>query len=70
MLAAGQKPQVARAILPTCLKTEIAMSANFREWKHFLALRLSLAAHPDIRVVAGLIRDELLQLAPTVFEAD
>jgi thymidylate synthase (FAD) len=67
MLDHGAKPQVARSVLPTCTYTEIAMTANFREWRHFLKMRLSPGAHPDIRVVAGLIRDELLKIAPTVF---
>ena len=68
MLEAGQKPQTARSVLPTCLMTEIAISANFREWRHFLSLRCTSAAHPDMRIVAYLIRDELVRLAPTVFE--
>ena len=38
MLAAGATPQIARSILPTCLKTEIIMTCNFREWVHFLKL--------------------------------
>lgn len=68
MLDAGEKPQIARSVLPTCLMTEIAMSANLREWRHFLTLRSAKAAHPDMRVVAGLIRDILVELAPTIFE--
>jgi thymidylate synthase (FAD) len=68
MLKFGATPQEARAVLPTCTYTEIAMSCNFRQWRHFLKLRLSPAAHPDIRVVAGLVRDQLIALAPTVFE--
>ena len=67
LLADGNKAQTARAVLPTCLKTELVMSANFREWIHFLKLRLSTAAHPDMRVIARLLRDELVKIAPTVF---
>jgi thymidylate synthase (FAD) len=68
MLAEGAAPEEARSVLPTCLKTELAMSANFREWRHVLHLRLSPAAHPDARVIAGLLRDQLKVLAPAVFE--
>jgi thymidylate synthase ThyX len=68
MRFAGAKPQDARAVLPTCLKTEIVMTTNFREWRHFLKLRLSTAAHPDIRVIARMIADRLIRIAPTVFE--
>ena len=68
MLLSGVKPEIARSVLPTCLATEVVMTANFREWRHFLKLRLAPSAHPDMRVVAGLIRDQLIELAPTVFE--
>jgi thymidylate synthase (FAD) len=69
LLAYGAKPQEARAVLPTCLKTEIVMTANFREWRHFLRMRLSPAAHPDMRAIAEIIRHVLLVIAPTVFES-
>lgn len=68
LLAAGAPPQVARAVLPTCLKTEIVMTANFREWRHFLKLRLGPGAHPQIVQVARLIRTELAKNCPEVFE--
>lgn len=68
LLNKGVKPQVARAVLPTCLATEIAWTANFREWLHVCDLRGSAAAHPDIRVIIALIKPMLVQIAPTVFE--
>ena len=68
MTGFGEQPEIARSVLPTCLATEVVMTANFREWRHFLNLRLAPSAHPDMRVVAGLIRDQLVELAPTVFE--
>jgi len=51
MLENGVKPQIARSVLPTCLKTQIAMYANFREWRHILKLRTARTAHPQIREV-------------------
>ena len=48
----GCKPQVARSVLPTCTKTEIMVTMNMREWRHFIKLRSSSAAHPDIRILA------------------
>jgi len=60
-------PQFARSVLPICLKTEIIMTCNFREWRHFLKLRLAKAAHPDIQVIAKQIWEQLLEEAPTVF---
>lgn len=47
-IAEGVKPQIARGILPTCLKTEIVCTMNFREWRHALKLRTAKAAHPQI----------------------
>jgi thymidylate synthase (FAD) len=48
----GQKPQEARSVLPNSLKTEIVMTANFREWRHFFKLRCSPKAHPQMRELA------------------
>ncbi len=45
-------PQQARAVLPNSLKTEVVMTANLREWRHFFKLRCSPAAHPQMREVA------------------
>jgi len=67
MIRRGAKPQVARSVLPTCTYTEIAMTCNLREWRHFIKLRLSPAAHPDMRVVAAKVLDQLHVIAPTVF---
>lgn len=52
MLDLGCSPQEARSILPNSLKTEIVVTYNFREWRHFFKLRCSPAAHPQMRQVA------------------
>lgn len=65
---AHQSPELARSVLQNCLKTEIGMSANFREWRHFLKLRMSPKAHPQMRPIAAEIGKILLGLAPSVFE--
>lgn len=51
----GMKPEVARSVLPTCVKTQIGMTANFTAWRHFLRLCLSPKAHPMIRKVAAAV---------------
>ena len=63
----GCSPQIARSVLPTCLKTEIVMTANFREWMHFIKLRTSPGAHPQIRPIAEGIRKILATYCPTIF---
>lgn len=67
MLKDGASPQIARAVLPTCLKTEFVMTCNFREWLHFLKLRTSAAAHPQMRELAEMVQKILVELAPNVF---
>ena len=47
-LAEGIKPQISRGVLPTCLKTEIVCTTNFREWRLMLKLRTAPVAHPQI----------------------
>ena len=40
LLAYKVPPQTARTVLPFDLKTELVMTANIREWRHLLKLRL------------------------------
>jgi len=68
MLDRGVSPQIARSVLPNSLKSEICMTANFREWRHFLRLRTSPKAHPQMREVAEMIRAELMRISPVCFE--
>lgn len=70
LIALGSTPQEARAVLPNALKTEIVATMNLRSWKHFLELRLSHQAHPDMRIVARLIKDQLMFNFPVVFESE
>jgi len=51
LLKRGWSPQQARSILPNALKTEIVVTANFREWRQILSLRTSMQAHPQMREV-------------------
>lgn len=64
----GVKPQQARDVLPLCLRTEYAWTANLREWRHVLRLRLAPAAHPQMRAVMRAALGILRGVAPTVFE--
>lgn len=64
----GWTPQQARAVLPLALKTEINMKANLREWRHFLKLRCSTAAHPDIRILALDLLKQFHEQIPIIFD--
>lgn len=68
LLTQGATPQEARSVLPNSLKTEIIMTANIREWRHFLKLRTSSAAHPQIREVAVPLLKELQEKIPILFD--
>ena len=68
LLDNGWKPQQARAVLPSALKTEINVKFNLREWRHFLNLRCHHTAHPDIRVLSLELLTKFYNLLPIVFE--
>lgn len=64
----GCSPQEARAVLPNSLKTEVVMTANIREWRHFLQLRTSPAAHPQMREIVTPLLRELQKKIPVCFD--
>lgn len=64
----GERPEVARDVLPQCTKSELYMTANLREWRHILKLRLSKAAHPAMRELAGMIYDIIKEKVPVIVE--
>ena len=68
LIAAGAKPEAARAVLPNSLKTEIVMTLNLREWRHFLRLRGGPGAHPQIAEIAAMIREEFVRRYPVFFQ--
>ncbi len=63
----GISPQLARSVLPTCLKTELVMTTNFREWRHVLRLRTSKKAHPQMGEIANMIWSLLREQSPACF---
>ena len=70
MLDCGTPPELARSVLPHSLATELVMTANLREWRHFLALRAvgtTGKPHPQIRQVAVPLLRELAAWLPEVF---
>jgi thymidylate synthase (FAD) len=67
LLGFGWSPQQARSVLPNSLKTEVVMTANIREWRHFLKLRTSPAAHPQMQEVAKMLLLEMRKI-PVLFD--
>lgn len=68
LISLGAKPEEARSILPNSVKTEIMVTMNLREWRHFFKLRTSERAHPQIREVAIPLLNELKGLVPVIFD--
>lgn len=68
LLSYGVQPQQARSVLPNSTKTEIIMTANLREWRHFLKLRTAKAAHPQMRELTVPLLKELQEWIPVVFD--
>jgi len=67
LLELGRTPQEARTVLPNSLKTELVMTANIREWRHFLKLRTAPEAHPQMREVALQLLERLRGLILVCF---
>lgn len=71
MLDFGLSPQQARAVLPNSLKTEVVMTANLREWRHFFKLRAlgtTGKPHPQMLEVAIPLLEDMKNLIPVVFD--
>lgn len=68
LLKMGATPQQARTVLPNSLKTEITITANYREWRNFFKLRTAEASHPQMREVTIPLLKELKTLIPIIFD--
>jgi thymidylate synthase (FAD) len=67
LIQKGWRPEQAREVLPNALKTEIVVTANFREWRHIFKLRTSPAAHPQIRALMRECLNGFICLWPEFF---
>lgn len=68
LIKQGLSPQQARSVLPNSTKTEIVMTANFREWRHIFKLRCDKAAHPQMRELMIPLLNECKELMPIIFD--
>lgn len=68
LLDFGATPQEARSVLPNSLKTEITITANYREWRNIFKLRTAAAAHPQMREIMCPLLDELKTKIPIIFD--
>ena len=68
MIRRGEKPEVARGVLPNSTATEIYATANLREWRHFFELRCHRTAQRDIRSLALSLLCQMYKQYPVFFE--
>lgn len=66
--ASGVKSQIARYVLPNATRTRITVKMNLRELRHVLKLRMHPSAQPEMREIAYLMHDIVVDLFPEVFE--
>lgn len=71
MLKDGAQPQEARSVLPNSLKTEINITMNLREWRHFFKLRACGATgkpHPQMLEIAVPMLKDFQSKIPIIFD--
>lgn len=71
MSKAGATPEESRAVLPTSLKTELVMTTNLREWRHFFKLRavgVTGKPHPQMLEVSVPLLKDLQKQIPVIFD--
>lgn len=62
------KPEEARTVLTNSLKTEIVVTANYREWRNIFKLRTAKDAHPQMRELMIPLLRELQKKLPEIFD--
>ena len=68
LISEGATPHEARSVLPNSTKTEITITANYREWRAFFKLRTAKAAHPQMQEVTRPLLKELKTRLPIIFD--
>lgn len=68
MIELGATPQIARSVLNNSTKTEICITMNLAEWRHFFKLRCAPSAHPQMREIAIMLLKAFKTLIPHVFD--
>ncbi len=67
-LKAGWPPQKARSVFPNALASRILTTGNLRNWRHFLLMRTTKEAHPQMRQVTIPLLQEFQAKIPILFE--
>ena len=71
LLSLGRSPEEARSVLPLSLMTELVVTMNLREWRHFFKLRAcgtSGKPHPQMLEIAVPMLKAFQEKIPVIFD--
>lgn len=68
MIENGERPEIARSVLPISLKANIVVGANTREWRHIFSMRCDEHAHPTMRKIMVPMFMDFLNKMPAIYE--
>lgn len=68
IISKGCPPQIARSVFPNALASRIIVTSNLRSWRHFLLMRTTREAHPQMRQVTIPLLDQFKASIPILFE--
>ena len=68
LISSGVSPQIARSVFPNALASRIVTTYNLRNWRHFLLMRTTREAHPQMRQVTIPLLKEFQEKIPVLFE--
>ena len=71
LISIGWNPEEARCVLNNSVKTELVMTANLREWRHFFKLRaeeLYGRPHPQMLEITIPMLEKFKKLIPVIFD--
>lgn len=68
LLKMGVSKESARYVLPNACATELVMTMNFRELRHFIEVRMDPKAMTEMRNIAGQVFKICCSISPKVFK--
>ena len=71
MIELGASPQIARSVLPNSVKSDITVTANYREWRHIFKLRalgVTGNPHPQMVEIMKSLLNEFQDRLPVLFD--
>ena len=68
LIELGNKPQIARNILPIGLKTEIVITYPLFQWHYFFGLRTTKFVHPQMREITIPMLEAFKKYRPGIFD--